>query len=71
MQNRNKQDKLFINVISPPDDVKNVSKKAVGNASKGPFCIYDHQRHAVGSVIENRDGSTTVCTEDGSWQNSR
>ncbi|WZL74014.1 hypothetical protein QBE52_04530 [Clostridiaceae bacterium 35-E11] len=71
MQNHKKQDSLFINVISPPNDVKSVSKKAIGNAGKDPFCIYNHQRHAVDSIIENRDGSKTVCTKDGSWQNSR
>jgi len=70
MQNHNKKDNLFVNTISPPDDVKTVSKKTVGNASEQPFCIYNHQRHAVGSVIKNRDGSKMVCTKDGSWQNS-
>ncbi len=70
MRNYTKKDKLFMNVISPPDDVENIYKNSVGIASKDPFCIYNHQRHGVGSVIKNRDGSETVCTEDGSWQHS-
>jgi hypothetical protein len=71
MKNHNKQDKLFVNVITPPDNVKAVSEKSSGNASKEPFCIYDHKRHAVGSIIENDDGSKTVCTKDGTWKNTK
>ncbi|WP_265446212.1 hypothetical protein [Acetivibrio straminisolvens] len=71
MKNHKKQDSLFINTISPPDEVKRVSDKPVGNAGKDPFCVYDHKRHAVGSIIENEDGSKTVCTKDGSWQNTK
>ncbi|HQA57854.1 MAG TPA: hypothetical protein PK033_08260 [Acetivibrio sp.] len=36
MKNHNKQDKLFVNVITPPDNVKAVSEKSSGNASKEP-----------------------------------
>lgn len=28
-----------------------------GNAHDNLACIYNHQRHAVGSVIKNEDGS--------------
>jgi len=47
----------FINTISPPNEVKHVSGKPVGDAGKDPFCVYNHQRHAAGSIIENKDGS--------------
>ncbi|TYQ17806.1 UNVERIFIED_CONTAM: hypothetical protein Cloal_0178 [Acetivibrio alkalicellulosi] len=71
MHNNKKRDELFINRISPPDDVKKVSKNAVGNADKDPFCVYNNQRHAVGSVIEDIGDSKTICNQDGSWQNSK
>ncbi len=69
MQNHKKQDSISVNLITPPDDAKTISKKPVGNAGEDPFCLFNHQRYAVDSVIKNRDGSETVCTEDGSWQN--
>ena len=68
MHNDKKHDKLFVNNITPAYDVKNISKDSVGDAGKDPFCIFDHQRHAVGSVIEHRDGSQSICMKDGSWQ---
>jgi len=49
MKNHQKHDKLFINTISPPNEVKHVSGKPVGDAGKDPFCVYNHQRHAAGS----------------------
>lgn len=68
MQNHKKQDDISVNVINEEFDVKSVSKH-VGNAGKDPFCVYDHKRHAVGSQIINEDGSKSVCTKDGIWQN--
>lgn len=70
MQNRKKQDSLSVNNIATPNEIKAVSQKTVGNAGEDPFCIYAHKRHAVGSKIENRDGSDSICKEDGSWHNS-
>jgi len=34
MKNHQKHDKLFINTISPPNEVKHVSGKPVGDAGK-------------------------------------
>ena len=70
MQNHKKQDSISVNVITDPDDIKAVSQKTAGNAGTDPFCIYGHKRHAVGSKIINRDGSETVCTDEGSWRNT-
>lgn len=70
MQNHSKQDKLFVNKISGVNNVKNVSKKSVGNAAEEPFCVYAHKRHAAGSKIVNEDGSESVCKEDSTWQNT-
>lgn len=70
MKNNNKRDSIFVNKITPPDEVKAVSKEPVGKADENAFCIFNHQRHAVGSVINQRDGSETICTKDGSWQDS-
>lgn len=70
MQNHKKQDSVSVNVITPPDDIQTVSSKPVGTADEVPSCIYAHKRHAVGSKIINRDGSETVCTKDGTWQNT-
>ena len=61
---------IYFNEISPPLHVEHTKDEPVGNATKNPYCIYAHQKHAVGSKIKNRDGSTTVCTEDGTWQNN-
>jgi len=69
MKNHQKHDKLFINTISPPNEVKHVSGKPVGDAGKDPFCVYNPQRHAADSIKENKDDSKTICTKDGSWQN--
>ncbi|NLV89656.1 MAG: hypothetical protein GX021_09900 [Tissierellia bacterium] len=66
-----REDDISINVISAPNDVKPVSQAPVGNAGKAPFCIYAGMRHADGSVIKMEDGSEVVCTENGSWQNTR
>ena len=68
MQNHKKQDTIYVNVITSPDEDKAVSNKPVGNADENSFCIYANKRHAVGSKIINRDGSETVCTEHG-WEN--
>ena len=70
MKFHKKHEDISVNSITPPDDIKAVSENAVGNAGKDPFCVYAGIRHAVGSVINNEDGSKTVCTEDGSWQNT-
>ncbi len=69
MQNHKKQDSISVNIISEQNEVKPVSQKPEGNAGKDPFCVYDHKRHAVGSIIVNEDGSQSVCCEDGSWRN--
>lgn len=67
MKNHQKQDKLFVNNITAPNEVEKVSKEPKGQADSEPFCIMANQRHAVGSKIMNRDGTETVCTEKG-WQ---
>lgn len=69
MKNNKKEDKINLNIISPPNEVKNLTNAPVGNASKDAFCIYNGIRHAVGSKIINKDGTETICTEDGTWQN--
>jgi hypothetical protein len=73
MKNNKKEDKLYVNVISPPNDIKAISNGPVGNASTDTFCVYEHKRHAIGSKIINNDGSHTVCSSegDGTWQNSK
>jgi hypothetical protein len=71
MQNRKKQDRISVNVITPENDIKAVSKDTVGNAAEDPNCIYTHERHAVGSKIKNDDGSELICTDNSSWQNSK
>ncbi len=72
MRNNKHQDKLNVNVITAPNDIKAISNAPVGNASRDQFCVYAHKRHAIGSKIINNDGSQTICTteNDGSWQNS-
>lgn len=67
LKNHNKRDKLFVNSIATPNEVKKVSKEQKGRADTDPFCIYANQKHAVGSKIMNRDGTETICTEKG-WQ---
>lgn len=71
MENNQKYDNLYVNTISKVDDVKNVSQNAVGNAGKDPHCVLNHQRHAIGSIKENNDGSKSVCTEDSSWKTTK
>ena len=73
MKNNKKEDKLYVNVISAPNDIKTISNAPVGNASKDTFCVYGHKRHAIGSKIINNDGSQSVCSSegDGTWQNSK
>lgn len=68
MQNHKKQDSISVDIINQVNEVKTLSEKPVGNASKDPFCVYDNRRHAVGSTIINRNGSKNICTEDGSWK---
>lgn len=72
MRNNKKDDKLYVNMITAPNDIKAISNAPVSNAAKDPFCLYGHKRHAVGSKIINNDGSQTLCTTEnnGSWQNS-
>lgn len=70
MENHKRQDNLYINEIAEGNEVKSISKNAVGNAEQEPFCVYNHKRHAVGSKIINDDGSESICKEDGSWQNT-
>lgn len=70
MKNYVKRDNFTVNVITPPNDVKITSRKPPENAQKDAFCVYAGMRHAVGSIINHDDGSKSVCTEDGSWQNS-
>ena len=69
MKNHKKDDIISVNTIAPNNDIKSTQKN-VGNADKDPFCIFEHKRHAVGSKIENDDGSNTVCKDDGSWHNN-
>lgn len=69
MKNHVKRDKITVNTISPPNDVKSISNSPIKNSQEASFCVYAGMRHAVGSVIKNEDGSEIVCTADGSWQN--
>lgn len=69
MKNNKKKDDLSLNIISAPNEVKNISQGSAGNAGKDAFCVYAGMRHGVGSTIKKDDGSELVCTEDGSWQN--
>lgn len=71
MQNRKQQDGIAVNIVNEGNEVKHVSQKPVGNAGKDPFCIYDHKRHAVGSKILRDGGAESVCSEDGTWKNSK
>jgi hypothetical protein len=72
MQDRKKQDSLFVNNIANPDEITAVSKTPAGNAGKDPFCVYAHKRHAAGSRIENRNGGPgSVCQDDGIWHSQR
>lgn len=72
MKNHKRDDKLYVNMISAPNDIKAISEAPVGDASSDQFCVYAHKRHAIGSKIINNDGSQTVCTpqNNGTWQNS-
>ena len=69
MKNHKKGDDLSVNIITPGNEIR-VTKKNAGNASKDPFCIYEHKRHAVGSKIMSSDGSEAVCKDDSSWHNN-
>ncbi len=72
MQNRKKQDSLFVNKIANPNEMKAVSDTSAGNANKDPFCVYAHKRHAAGSIIENRNGGPeSICKDDGVWHSQR
>lgn len=72
MRNNKKHDDLSVNAITSQNNIKPAPDgKNAGNATNDPYCVYAHQRHAVGSKIKNHDGSEMVCTEDGSWQNSK
>lgn len=66
---RKNNNDITVNEISPPAHIESLSNGPVGNETKNPACIYAHKKHAVGSKLKNRDGSVTVCTEDGTWQN--
>lgn len=68
MKNQKVRDQISQNIIIPPDDVKQVSPK-IGDADHHAFCVYDHQRHAVGSILKKQDGPDAVCTENGDWKN--
>ncbi len=68
MQNHKKQDSISVNLISEQNEVRPLSQQPTGNADKEPFCVYDHKRHAVGSIIVNEDGTQSVCCQDGSWK---
>lgn len=68
MKNRNQGDKISVDIVTP-DNVTPVS--SVGDASKNMFCIYRNKKHAVGSVIQDTDGTEMVCSKDGSWKNSK
>lgn len=68
MENNKKDDTLYVNEITRPDDVKHISNNPVGNAIDNPCCIYNHQRHAVGSIVKNEDGTEMICTESSEWQ---
>ncbi|MGD9566959.1 MAG: hypothetical protein AB7V48_01345 [Sedimentibacter sp.] len=68
MKNRNQGDNISVDIVTL-DNVKPVS--SVGDAPKNMFCIYKNKKHAVGSVVQDTDGSEMVCTEDGSWKNSK
>ncbi|HEY5586066.1 MAG TPA: hypothetical protein VIK78_16440 [Ruminiclostridium sp.] len=70
MQNHKNQDSISVNFVNEVNEIKPITKKPVGNAGTDPFCVYDHKRHAVGSKIINGDGTESVCTDDGSWQNT-
>ncbi len=66
MKNQNKGDKISVDIITP-DNIKPVS--SVGDATQNMFCIYKNKKHAVGSVVQDTDGTEMVCTKDGSWKN--
>lgn len=67
MKNFKKVDDLTIKTISAPGNIIHRSA-VVGNAGTDAFCVYNNERHAVGSIIENEDGREYVCSPDGSWQ---
>ncbi|MBC8587869.1 hypothetical protein H8707_06425 [Tissierellaceae bacterium BX21] len=67
MQNRKMKDNLSIKTISAPGNIVTQSN-IVGNAGTGAFCVYNNERHAVGTKIKNEDGREYLCSQDGSWQ---
>lgn len=67
IKNLKNQDNLTIKTISAPGNIIQTSN-VVGNAGHEAFCIYNNERHAVGSKIENEDGREYICNSDGSWQ---
>ncbi len=69
MKNHNEKEKLFKTTIIPPDDVQPDSPESAGDAGNNKSCVYNHQHHAVGSIIKNHDGSETVCSKEGEWKN--
>lgn len=70
MKNNKKNDMLSVNNIASPNEIRAVSQKPTGNAEDDPFCVYAHQRHAVGSKIKTTDGIESECTNEGSWKNT-
>ena len=67
MKNRKREDNLTVNTVSAPGNTI-LTSNVVGNAGTDAFCVYNNERHAVGSRIENEDGREYVCSNDGSWQ---
>lgn len=63
-----KKDTVKINVIDPPYGKKSIGNIPVDENGKAPSCVFNHETHGAGSVINNRDGSQSVCSEDGTWQ---
>ncbi len=64
-----KKDSIDVNIIDRPYEDKKVGKRFVGRDGKAPSCIYKHKTYAAGSIIKNRNGSETICSENGTWQN--
>lgn len=67
MQDRKKEDGLSNKTLSAPGNIVTQSN-IVGNAGTDAFCVYNNERHAVGSKIINEDGREYLCSQDGSWQ---
>lgn len=71
MQDHKKQDSLYVDKVIDPNETKTVSRVKTGNAGKDAFCVYNHERHAVGSKIEDINEGESVCGKDGSWHNTK